>query len=127
MVGLGRIGSAVAVRVKAFGFNILFYDPFKDDGYDKTFGITRCDNLEDFFTHSDCTSLHCNCTLENVNMVNSTWIAKIPAGAMLENTARGELVDEVNEGTIVILKLNNLYPMYIKKIIYINRMIWGLT
>ena len=96
LVGLGRIGSAVAVRAKSFGFDIAFYDPFKEDGYDKALGIKRYDSLEEIFQKSDCVSLHCNCTPENMNMVSAAILEMMPRGAMLVNTARGELVAEVS-------------------------------
>ena len=92
---MGRIGSAVAVRAKAFGFNITFYDPFKEDGYEKALGIERCETVEELFTISDCVSLHCNCTEDNKNMVNLKLLKQMQFGSMLVNTARGELVDEV--------------------------------
>ena len=95
IVGLGRIGSAVAIRAKAFGFEVAFYDPFKDDGYDKAFGIKRYEDLNELFQTSDCVSLHCNYTPQNMNMVSATLLSTMPEGAMLVNTARGELVDEV--------------------------------
>ncbi|CAG0920306.1 unnamed protein product [Notodromas monacha] len=41
IVGLGRIGSAVALRAKAFGFNVIFYDPYLPDGIEKSLGLTR--------------------------------------------------------------------------------------
>ena len=41
LLGLGRIGSAVALRAKACGFEVHFYDPHVADGYDKALGITR--------------------------------------------------------------------------------------
>ena len=95
LVGLGRIGSAVAVRAKAFGFNISFYDPYKEDGYDKAMGIMRCDTIDDLFRKSECISLHCNCTSDNINMVNKNLLQQMPKGSMFVNTARGELVEEV--------------------------------
>ena len=96
LIGLGRIGSAVAMRAKAFGFDIGFYDPFKEEGYDKALGIKRYDTLEELFQNSDCISLHCNCNPENINLVNLNLLEWMPAGSILVNTARGELVDEVN-------------------------------
>ena len=96
LVGLGRIGTAVAVRAKSFGFEVTFYDPFKDDGYEKALGITRYDTIEELFRKSDCISLHCNCMPENTNMVNRKLLEMMQGGTMFVNTARGELVDEVN-------------------------------
>ena len=95
LIGLGRIGSAVAVRAKSFGFRIIFYDPFKEEGYEKALGIKRCETIEELFKTSDCVSLHCNCTPNNKNMVNSRLLEQMQSGSMLVNTARGELVDEV--------------------------------
>ena len=95
LVGLGRIGSAVAVRAKAFGFSVTFYDPFKEDGYEKALGIERCETIEELFTISDCVSLHCNCSEDNKNMVNLKLLEQMQFGSMLVNTARGELIDEV--------------------------------
>ena len=99
LVGLGRIGTAVAVRAKSFGFEVSFYDPFKDDGYEKALGIERYDTIEELFQKSDCISLHCNCMPENTNMVNRKLLEIMQSGSMLVNTARGELVDEVNTST----------------------------
>lgn len=47
IVGLGRIGSAVALRAKAFGFNVIFYDPYLPDGIEKSLGLTRVYTLQD--------------------------------------------------------------------------------
>ena len=101
LVGLGRIGSAVAVRAKSFGFNITFYDPYKEEGYEKALGIKRCETIEELFQTSDCISLHCNCTPNNQNMVNAKLLEEMQSGSMIVNTARGELVDEVIYNYIV--------------------------
>ena len=95
LVGLGRIGTAVAVRAKSFGFKIYFYDPYKEDGYDKALGIERCDTIDELFRKSECISLHCNCTSDNINMVNTKLLRQMPKGSMFVNTARGDLVEEV--------------------------------
>ena len=42
----GRIGSAVALRAKAFGFNVIFYDPYLPDGIEKSFGLDRVYTLQ---------------------------------------------------------------------------------
>lgn len=46
IVGIGRIGSAVALRAKAFGFNVIFYDPYLPDGIEKSLGLTRVYTLQ---------------------------------------------------------------------------------
>ena len=45
IVGLGRIGSAVALRAKALGMDVAYYDPYKPDGYDKALGVRRVEDL----------------------------------------------------------------------------------
>lgn len=50
IVGLGRIGSAVALRAKAFGFNVIFYDPYLPDGIEKSLGLTRVYTLQVNYT-----------------------------------------------------------------------------
>jgi lactate dehydrogenase-like 2-hydroxyacid dehydrogenase len=42
----GRIGSAVALRAKAFGFNVIFYDPYLPDGIEKSLGLERVYTLQ---------------------------------------------------------------------------------
>ena len=41
LIGLGRIGTAVALRAKVFGLRVVFYDPLLSDGVDKSLGIDR--------------------------------------------------------------------------------------
>ena len=108
LVGLGRIGSSVAVRAKAFGFKISFYDPYKEDGYDKAMGIERCDTIEELFQKSECISLHCNCTSDNINLVNAKLLGQMPKGSMFVNTARGDLVEEV----VVLLRILSSNVLY---------------
>ena len=104
IVGLGRIGSAVALRAKACGFDVRFYDPYVADGYDKALGIRRADSLADLLPSCACVSLHCNPVTPGADPVASRAapdgyfgareIATLPRGAFLVNTARGELIDE---------------------------------
>ena len=94
LVGLGRIGTATAVRAKAFGFDVVFYDPYRDDGADKALGIRRAASLGELAAESTCLSLHCNCDASTAGLVDAALLAQLPPGALLVNTARGELVDE---------------------------------
>ena len=70
IIGLGRIGTAVAMRAKAFGFTICFFDPHLPDGVEKALGIERCFNLDDILYKSDCLTLHCPLTEETRHMLN---------------------------------------------------------
>lgn len=70
IIGLGRVGTAVAMRAKAFGFKICFFDPHLPEGVDKSLGIERCYNLDDILFKSDCITLHCPLTDETRHMIN---------------------------------------------------------
>ncbi|KAF4528660.1 hypothetical protein B566_EDAN016607 [Ephemera danica] len=94
IVGLGRIGSAVALRAKAFGFNVIFYDPYLPDGIEKSLGLTRVYTLQDLLFQSDCVSLHCTLNEHNHHLINEYTIKQMRPGAFLVNTARGGLVDD---------------------------------
>lgn len=94
IVGLGKVGTAVALRAKVFGFTVIFYDPFISDGNEKALGITRVYTLQDLLFQSDCVSLHCSLNEHNHHLINDYTIKQMRPGAFLVNTARGGLVDE---------------------------------
>lgn len=95
LIGLGRIGIATALRAKAFGFKIVFFDPQVKDGMDKAIGgIERADSLADLLARSDCVSMHANATADNEKMINKSTLGMMKRGSFFVNTARGELVDE---------------------------------
>ena len=93
VIGLGRIGSAAALRAKALGMDVVFYDPLKPDGYDKALGIRRVETLDELLRQSLIVSLHCPLTDETRASIDAEAIAKMPAGSYLVNTARGAVVD----------------------------------
>uniref|UniRef100_A0AAQ4QU66 C-terminal binding protein 1 n=1 Tax=Gasterosteus aculeatus aculeatus TaxID=481459 RepID=A0AAQ4QU66_GASAC len=94
LIGLGRVGQAVALRAKAFGFNVIFYDPYLADGVERSLGLQRVTTLQDLLFHSDCVSLHCSLNEHNHHLINDFTIKQMRQGAFLVNTARGGLVDE---------------------------------
>lgn len=77
LVGLGRIGSAVALRAKGFGLNVIFYDPYLPDGIDRALGITRVYTLQDLLFQSDCVSLHCTLNEHNHHLINEFTIKQV--------------------------------------------------
>jgi D-3-phosphoglycerate dehydrogenase/C-terminal binding protein len=93
VVGLGRIGSATALRAKALGMDVRFYDPLKSDGYDKALGIRRVDTLDELLASAYILSLHTPLTPETNGMINAKTIAKMPRGSYLVNTSRGAVCD----------------------------------
>ncbi|XP_014053598.1 C-terminal-binding protein 1 isoform X1 [Salmo salar] len=94
IIGLGRVGQAVALRAKAFGFSVIFYDPYLPDGVERSLGLQRMATLQDLLIHSDCVSLHCSLNEHNHHLINDFTIKQMRQGAFLVNTARGGLVDE---------------------------------
>ncbi|MCL4205178.1 MAG: C-terminal binding protein [Pirellulaceae bacterium] len=93
IVGLRRIGTAMAVRGKTLGMDVAFYDPYKPDGYDKALGIRRVETLGELLAQSLAISLHCPLSDETHHLIDAAAIAAMPAGSYLVNTARGSVVD----------------------------------
>jgi C-terminal binding protein len=93
VVGIGRIGTAAALRAKALGFDVAYYDPFVPQGRDKSLGIRCVETLEELLAQSHVVSLHCPLTPITRHLINAGTIATMKKGAFLVNTARGAVVD----------------------------------
>jgi len=93
IVGCGRIGAAAALRAKAFGFDVVIYDPPLRDGVEKSLGVRRVDALEVLLRQSHVVSLHCPLTSETRGMIGAAELALMPQSGILVNTARGGVVD----------------------------------
>jgi C-terminal binding protein len=93
IVGLGRIGTATALRAKALGLEVLFYDPYRPDGYDKALGIRRAESLTELLEQVNILSLHCPLTDETRHLIDAAAIERMPMGSYLVNTSRGAVVD----------------------------------
>lgn len=73
----GRVGQAVALRAKAFGFGVIFYDPYLPDGVERSLGLQRMATLQDLLIHSDCVSLHCSLNEHNHHLINDFTIKQV--------------------------------------------------
>ncbi|MBT6154706.1 MAG: C-terminal binding protein [Planctomycetaceae bacterium] len=93
IIGIGRIGTAAALRAKTLGMNVLFYDPYVPDGYDKALGVRRAETLEELLSQSKVVSPHCPLTDETRHIINADTIAQMPGGSYVINTSRGGVVD----------------------------------
>jgi D-3-phosphoglycerate dehydrogenase/C-terminal binding protein len=93
IVGLGRIGIACALRARAIGMDVTFYDPLKPDGYDKAIGIRRAEKLEELLGESYVLTLHCPLTDQTRKLINAKTLEQMARGSYLINTSRGEVVD----------------------------------
>ncbi|HSG80138.1 MAG TPA: hydroxyacid dehydrogenase [Acidimicrobiia bacterium] len=92
LVGYGRIAQEVAVRAWAMRMTVAAFDPYVDPG---SFGRATRLPLDDVFASSDVVSLHVPLTDETTRLVDADRIASMRPGAVLINTARGGIVDEV--------------------------------
>jgi phosphoglycerate dehydrogenase-like enzyme len=93
IVGMGRIATAVALRAKAFGFKVVFYDPLLPNGVELGLGIERAPTLEALLQQTDTLSVHVPLTPDTRAMIDDRALSLLPKGAVLVNTARGPIVD----------------------------------
>lgn len=93
IVGLGRIGTAAALRAKAFGFRVVFHDPYRPNGADRALGIGRARTLDDLLAQSDVLSLHIPLTPETDGLIGARELALLPRNAVIVSTARGPSID----------------------------------
>ena len=93
LIGLGRIGSEVAVRGEAFDMRVLGYDPYISETAARELNVELVP-LETLLAESDFISLHTALSPATQNLINSATIEKMKKGARIINAARGELIDE---------------------------------
>lgn len=96
IVGVGRIGTAVANRLKAFGVRLIGFDPFQPSGHEKAVGYQRVHRLEELLRESDIITIHALLTPETRGMVGKTFLDKMKKGAILVNTARGQIIESLD-------------------------------
>ena len=93
ILGLGRIGTAAALRAKALGFKVVFYDPNLPNGSELALGIGRALTLEALLAQSNILSVHVPLTRQTTGLLGAAQFAALPVGAVLVNTARGPTMD----------------------------------
>jgi phosphoglycerate dehydrogenase-like enzyme len=93
IVGMGRIATAVALRAKAFGFRVVFYDPHLPNGVELGLGIQRAATLEALLSQTDTLSVHAPLTRETRGLLGLRELSLLPKGAVVVNTARGPIID----------------------------------
>ncbi len=93
ILGLGRIGSAAALRAKAFGYRVVFFDPHIPNGWDRALGIERARTLEELLGQSDVLSIHAPLTRTTRGLVGERELRLLPRNAVVVNTARGPILD----------------------------------
>src|SRR5438094_2498260 len=93
IIGLGRIGCAVAVRARAFGMKIVAHDPFIASEQARDLEV-ECASLDEVFARADFLTVHTHLTNETLGIVGREAFAKMKKGARIINCARGGLIDE---------------------------------
>lgn len=93
IVGLGRIGQAVARRCRGFEMRILAYEPAPNLAFVREHGIELV-SLDELLRQADLVTLHCPATPETRHLINRERLALMKPTAHLINTARGPLVEE---------------------------------
>jgi len=97
VIGAGRIGTALIRKACATGINISFYDPYLPSGYEKSIGVSRYYDLYDMLSQVDIISIHTPLTEETRGMVNKKFIALMKKRSSFINTARGEIIDNLDD------------------------------
>lgn len=94
ILGLGRIGRAVAHRAQAFGMAVWAYDPVPDPAYADRHDIRLVEDWPTLVAAVDVVSLHLPLTPATRRLVDADFLARMRPGSLLINTARGGLVDQ---------------------------------
>ncbi len=94
IVGLGHVGSSVAKKSKAFGANIVVYDPYIKASKAENLGVELLDTLNELIKKSDIITFHTPLTKETYNMITKKEIEKMKDGVVLINCARGGIINE---------------------------------
>ena len=108
ILGMGRIGRAVAKRARAFGMEIHYHNR-KRLGPDIELGAIYHKDIKSLFSVSDILSINCPATKETTNIINSKTIKYFPTGAIITNSARGDMIDD--EAMIEALKNRKIYAV----------------
>lgn len=94
IIGLGRIGSIVATKLKGCNMRVIAYDPYIADEKFAKFGVEKCETLDELLVQADLITIHTPKTPETYGMLGSKEIGKCKKGVRLINAARGGLINE---------------------------------
>ncbi len=94
IIGLGRIGTAAALRAKSLGFRVVFFDPYLPNGVHKAIGVERAFSLDDLLRQTDVLSIHCPLNQETQYMIGRRELDLLKENAFVVNTARGGIIEK---------------------------------
>ncbi|MCE5175752.1 MAG: NAD(P)-dependent oxidoreductase [Bacteroidales bacterium] len=92
----GNVGRNVARIAKGFGMEIFAFDAFCPSEVIEKDGVKALSSVEELYSTCDVVSVHIPATPETKNSINAALVGKMPKGAILVNTARKEVIDEVS-------------------------------
>lgn len=95
VLGLGKVGSRVAARLRAFDMEVLVYDPFIPESRARDLGV-RLTDLQTLLSRSDVLTVHVPLTDETENMIAARELAALKPGARVVNCARGGIINEAD-------------------------------
>ena len=93
IIGMGGVGRSFARKARGFDMQIHYHNRRRLDA-DEEAGATYHADLDSLLAASDFLSLHCPATPQTVNLMNAERLARLPKGAVIVNTARGNLINE---------------------------------
>jgi len=93
IVGFGKIGQLVAHRMKAFGMNVIAYDPYLTAEKVSTLGVKLVE-LDELLKNSDFITIHLPKTKETINLIGEEALSKVKPSVHIVNAARGGVLDE---------------------------------
>jgi glyoxylate reductase len=107
IIGMGRIGQAVAHRARAFGLEIAYYNrkPLPE-ALERMLGVRYVGDVDTLMAEADILTLHCPLTEDTRHLIDARRIALMKPGSSIINTARGELIDQ--EALIAALESGHL-------------------
>ncbi len=94
IVGVGRIGGAVATRAHGFGLEVIGYDPYIPDSRFETVRVRRMPSLDALLEEADVVTVHTPLTDETRGMIGRRELSRLKPGAILANLARGGITDD---------------------------------
>jgi len=94
VIGLGRIGSIVASKLKALNMKVIAYDPYVTDERFEKMGIVKCEKLEDLLRQSDVITVHIPKTDNSQGLIGEKELKMCKKGVRIINVARGGIINE---------------------------------
>jgi phosphoglycerate dehydrogenase-like enzyme len=116
IIGFGRIGRAISVRLRSFYQRVVAYDPYVSEDLMAAYQVHKVEDLHDFAAQSDAITLHCLLTDETTEMIDEAVLARMKPSSVIVNAARGKLISSkalyqaLSEGSIAGAAIDVFHP-----------------